>query len=55
MTAIEKLKTNKVNYKKGELGVLISHLSILIDIQNNPEYSKEWRLNNPDKIKKYYN
>lgn len=28
----------KVNYKKGELGVLISHLSILIDIQNNPEY-----------------
>jgi GR25 family glycosyltransferase involved in LPS biosynthesis len=38
---IEKLKTNKVNYKKGELGVLISHLSILIDIQNNPEYSND--------------
>jgi len=36
-----KLIENKVNYKKGELGVLISHLSILIDIQNNPDYKDD--------------
>jgi len=38
---IEKLKINNVNYRKGELGVLISHLSILIDIQNNKDYKDD--------------
>lgn len=38
---INNIAEKKVKYKDGELGVLISHLSILIDIKNNTDYKDD--------------